>query len=88
MISLEKLVKYIELVTELQETNPTYRNVVIEIPEVRILPLDTPIKETWSNGHTGRFHSIEFTANDLDHINRKLYQKIRYFKTKKEEAVE
>ena len=69
---LEKLTTYVNRLKKLAETNQIYKNVTIEVSP------DTVIKETWHNGKDEVFHCTEFPVKDIDMINKKLYDKIRY----------
>ena len=79
-MTIEKLLKYYELVKELQGTNHVYKDVTVEIPD------ETVIKETWHNGNMDKFHSVEFQAKDLDDIKKRIYDKTRYIKQKNAET--
>jgi len=82
MTNIERLFKYYELVKELQGVNTVYSDVTIELLD------DTTIKETWSNPKSEVFHTTEFQLKDLEHINKKLYDKKRYIEQKNAKAHE
>ena len=77
MTDLEKLTTYVERLNKLAESNSVYHNVTIKIPP------ETMITEMWHNGKEERFHSVEFPFRDIESINKKLYDKIRYAETRK-----
>ena len=69
---LEKLTKYRELLAELEGLNSIYPSVRVKIPP------ETVITEHWSNGLDGRFTEFEFELKDIDRVNKKLTDRIRY----------
>ena len=75
MTDLEKLTTYVNRLKVLAENNTVYHNVTIEIPP------ETMITEKWHNGSEERFHTTEFPFRDIESINKKLYDKIRYAET-------
>lgn len=80
MTDLERLTVYVERLKTLADTNSVYNNVTIKIPP------ETIITEMWHNGREERFHSTEFPFSDIEAINKKLYDKIRYQEAKNAET--
>jgi len=83
----EKFTTYLTRVNdlkELQSKNSKYNDVSVEILSF-VWPLqpETKIAEKWHNGGPDKeFHKVEFPYSDIDNINRKLYDKIRYRQSK------
>jgi len=76
MIKLTELVKYRELLNELEGASDILPNITVEIPS------DTVIKEIHHNGDGTRFMKYQFPLADIEKINRRLYDKVRYKKQK------
>jgi len=76
MTDLEKLTKYVEQLVELRDLNTRYKDVTIT------LPANTVITEKWHNGNSDRFHEVQFPFSEIEDINKRLYDKIRYGKIK------
>lgn len=79
-MTIDKLIKYFELIQELRSSNHVYDKVNVEIPD------ETILTETWYDGEKDHFHSIEFQLKDMDFIYRKIYDKVRYIKSKSENS--
>lgn len=90
-MSDEKFSTYLTRVNELKgllSENSKYNDVSIELLSF-VWPMQpgTIIAEKWHNGEPDKeFHKVEFPYSEIDNINRKLYDKIRYQQSKHEET--
>ena len=90
MANESKLIVYLTKLSELKELqseNSMYKDVSVEIRSL-VYPLapQTKIAETWHNGSPEEhFSRREFCFGRIDDINKKLYQKIWYQKSKLKE---
>ena len=93
MADESKLIVYLTRLNELkalQGEESTFKDVSVEIRSVvyPFLP-QTMITETWHNGNVEERHTkMEFPFGRMDDINKKLYQKIWYQKSKLKEEEE
>ena len=74
---LERLNIYRDRIKRLEELTGTKIRVKISQKDAKLRE-KTKIVETWYNSVDERFHKIEFTVDDLENVNRMLYDKIRY----------
>jgi len=92
MANESKLIVYLTRLSELKELqneNSLFSDVSIEIRSV-VYPFvpETKIMETWHNGKPEEhFSRTEFPFGRIDDINKRLYQKIWYQKSKLKEKV-
>ena len=89
MANESKLIVYLTRLSELkelQDESSLFRDVSIEISNM-VYPFvpETKIIEIWHNGKPEEhFSKTEFPFGRIDDINKKLYQKIWYRRSKKE----